>query len=69
MFYSFLLYFLDSYHQGINIFKYLIKQNDLKQVKQNNDIIIYEDEDVSNERLQVNYNINTDVIFRIDIFL
>lgn len=52
-FYSFLLYFLDSYNQGVNLFLYLFKRKQMKQIKPNEDIVINEDSDVSNERIRV----------------
>jgi hypothetical protein len=52
-FYLFLLFFLDSYNQGLNLFVYLFKRKKLKQVKENLDFIINEDDDVSAERIRV----------------
>ena len=52
-FWSFLLYFLDSYHRGINLLTYLCNRKKLKQIKVNKDIIINEDSDVSDERIRI----------------
>jgi hypothetical protein len=52
-FYLFLLFFLDSYNQGLNLFVYLFKRKKLRQVKENLDFIINEDDDVSAERIRV----------------
>jgi len=49
----FLLFFLDSYNQGLNLFVYLFKRKKLKQIKENLELIINEDDDVSTERIRV----------------
>ena len=51
--YSFLLYYLDSFKQGINLFNYLRGEKKLNNVKKNYDVIINEDTDVSDERVRV----------------
>ena len=51
--FMFLLFFLDSYNQGLNLFVYLFKRKKLKQIKENLELIINEDDDVSTERIRV----------------
>ena len=51
--YSLLLYYLDQRHQGINIFTMFFRKSRLLEVSKNEDIIIDEDSDVSDERAKV----------------
>ncbi len=51
--YSLLLYYLDQRQQGINIFTRIFRKNQLLEVRKNEDIIIDEDSDVSDERAKV----------------
>nr|QUF59433.1 ATP-binding cassette transporter Abca5 [Brachionus angularis] len=53
--YTFLLYYIESFKQGINLINYLLDRKRLRMnIKQNSDIISNEDLDVSQERNRVN---------------
>lgn len=60
IFYSFLLYYIESYKQGINLFDYYFNRKRMDKVKKNYDRIVNEDSDVSDERARVS-NSNLEV--------
>lgn len=59
--YSILLYYIENLKNGINLLEYVFDKKRMSKVNRNNQVIINEDSDVSEERSKI-VNTDSDVI-------
>ena len=59
--YSILLYNIENFKNGINLLEYVFDKKRMSKVNRNNQVIINEDSDVSEERSKI-VNTDSDVI-------
>jgi hypothetical protein len=64
--YSVLLYYIENFKNGINLLEYVFDKKRISKVNRNNQVIINEDSDVSEERSKI-VNTDSDVILFQDI--